>query len=111
MKRVVNKWIPFSGYKAMCIWPFLFVRSGAAWSFTKIDERHERIHGEQQKEMLLLPFYLWYGIEWLIRLCIYRDSHKAYRNISFEQEAYENQEDIMYLERRRHFAWLKYLKR
>ena len=34
----------------------------------------------------------------------------AYRNISFEREAYANEEYIDYLENRKRFAWIKYIK-
>lgn len=44
--------------------------------------------------LILIPillYYAWYGIEYLIRLIIYRDRDKAYRMIAFEQEAYDLQ--------------------
>lgn len=46
--------------------------------------------------LIALPvflFYAWYGIEFLARLCIYRDRDKAYRMIAFEQEAYDLQDE------------------
>ena len=102
-----NNLIPFPGYKAITIWPFIFVRKSARYS--NDTDRHERIHGRQQLEMLLLPFYLWYGVEYIIRLCITRDRDRAYRTISFEQEAYTHERDEQYLQHRRWYAWLKYL--
>lgn len=33
----------------------------------------------------------------------------AYRDISFEQEAYYHEEDMKYLKNRKHYAWIKYL--
>lgn len=102
-----NNLIPFSGYKAMTIWPFIFVRR-SAW-YSNDTDRHERIHGRQQLEMLLLPFILWYIMEYVIRLCITRDGDRAYRSISFEQEAYTNECDAGYLQHRRPYAWLKYV--
>ena len=72
-------------------------------------ENHERIHWEQQIEMLILPFYLWYLIEWFIRLFIH--GKKAYMNISFEREAYSRDTFYTYLEYRPYFAWWKYLKK
>jgi hypothetical protein len=59
--------------------------------------------------MLLLPFYLWYGVEYIIRLAITHDTKRAYRTISFEQEAYANECDEQYLQHRRLYAWLKYV--
>ncbi|MEN6293117.1 MAG: hypothetical protein ABFD07_14035 [Methanobacterium sp.] len=70
--------------------------------------RHESIHWKQQLEMLIIPFYLWYLIEWFIRLFM---KGNAYRNISFEREAYKNENDEKYLENRKLFAWTKYLRK
>ena len=102
-----NNLIPFPGYKAMTIWPFIFVRK-SAW-YSVVTDRHERIHGRQQIEMLLLLFYLWYGLEYIIRLAITRSRSRAYLSISFEQEAYDHERDQDYLKHRRWYAWLKYV--
>ena len=45
-------------------------------------------------------YYAWYLIEYLIRLCIYRDHDKAYHNIVFEREAFDlekywNKHDVL----------------
>lgn len=72
---------------------------------------HERIHTSQQRELLFIPFYIIYIIEWVIRLFQYRNHHKAYMNISFEREAYSHGHDLGYLPRRRHYAWIHYLRR
>ncbi|MDE5811754.1 MAG: hypothetical protein K2H61_05550 [Muribaculaceae bacterium] len=71
---------------------------------------HERIHTRQQLELLFIPFYLLYLLEWLIRLLIYRNSYRAYRNLSMEREAYANQANFAYLSSRRPYAWLRYLR-
>lgn len=129
MKTVYNNIIPLKGFKAITIYPFVFVRKSAR--FTCTDEYHERIHGIQQKEMLVigvvsaavlwvigfgawsllaLPlFFWWYGIEWLVRIVQYGGAHKAYRNISFEREAYAWEKNKYYLPLRTCFAWLNYL--
>ena len=59
--------------------------------------------------MLIFLFFLWYIIEFIIRLCIYRNWDKAYRNISFEQEAYNNKNIINYIKTRKHYSWIKYI--
>lgn len=69
---------------------------------------HELIHTAQMQELLYLPFYLLYVLEWLIRLAIYRNTKEAYRNISLEIEAYDNQDNFNYLKARKRFAWAKY---
>jgi len=75
----------------------------------KVQYNHEYIHSMQQREMLYLFFYLWYLIEWTIRLVQYRKPMKAYYKISFEREAYSHEYDSNYKSRRRCFAWLQYL--
>lgn len=107
MKIIRNKYIPFPGYKAINLFGILFVKNNA-----KIDEvtiNHESIHTAQMRELLYIPFYLFYVIEWLIRLIQFRNGYMAYRNISFEREAYQNQEDMHYLKGRRFLNFLKYL--
>ena len=111
MKVVFSSIIPFRGFLAVTLWPFIFVRRAVAGRFTAVANRHEHIHGRQQLEMLILPFLLWYLVEWMIRLIILRDSSRAYRSISFEQEAYANEHDAAYLTTRRHYAWLRYLRK
>lgn len=88
---------------------------GTIWTRNKgwIDKyviNHERIHTAQQKELLFIPFYILYIIEWLIRLIQYRKLHKAYLNISFEREAYAHGHDLSYLKRRPLYAFIKYIK-
>ena len=66
---------------------------------------HELIHVVQQRELLYLPFFIWYVLEWLVLLCKYRDSEKAYLNIRFEQEAYRHDADLSYLSHRKHYRY------
>ena len=136
MKKVYNDTIPFKGKKAMTVWPFLFIRNDFH-NWTEDDERHEGIHGEQQKEMLqigiglaiilfltgcgwwsllALPIYfIWYIVEWLVRIMLmgftgkWWKTHQAYRDISSEQEAYANEKNANYLSVRKHFAWMGYI--
>lgn len=105
MKIIRNKYIPFPGYKAINLFGVLFVKNNA-----KIDEvtiNHEAIHTAQWKELWYIGFVLWYIAEWLIRL----PKGNAYRNISFEREAYANQDDLSYLKNRKRFDFAKYIKK
>ena len=70
---------------------------------------HESIHIKQQKELLVVFFALWYGIEYLAKIVQYRDLNEAYKNISFEKEAYANENDLTYLSTRKIFSFLLYL--
>ena len=109
MKLVYNNIIPFKGYLAMCIFPFIFVRKDAR-AIKTTDINHEKIHGRQQIEMLWVLFFVWYGIEWFIRWLAYGfDGHLAYKNISFEQEAYLHEDDLIYLNNRKLFESWQYL--
>ena len=121
MKIIRNKYIPFAGYKAINLFGVLFVKNNA-----KIDDvtlNHERIHSRQFVELMVLfavasvfirwwlpafapfAFYIWYVQEWLVRLPM----GNAYRNISFEREAYDNEKNLSYLDTRKPFDWMKYL--
>ena len=73
-------------------------------------ETHERIHLKQELECLLIGYALWYFIEYLIRRIQYRNHKDAYYNISFEREAYANQKNSNYLDDRKKYAWLNYIK-
>ena len=68
---------------------------------------HESIHIEQQKELLVIGFYLWYLIEWVIRLFM---KGNAYKNISMEREGYENRKNLEYLKTRKRFSFLRYIR-
>lgn len=110
MKIVKNNIIPFKGFTAITLWPFIFVRKDEEKYYTDVVARHENIHGEQQKEMLIVFFLLWYGIEWLIKWAYYRNRMTAYKNISFEREAYANQHGVTYTDSRKPFAWIRCIK-
>lgn len=108
MLIIRNNIIPFKGYLAINLFGILFCRKTA-----KIDEvtiNHESIHSKQMMELFYIPYYIWYGLEYLIRLLILRNHKKAYRSISFEQEAYEHERNMNYLKERKWYAWWKYLK-
>ena len=94
---------------------FAFVFLNKKSRFLSADEmttllNHERIHVRQQLELLILPFFIIYISEWLILLLKYRNKNLAYRNISFEKEAYDNAGELDYLKHRRPYAWLNYWK-
>jgi hypothetical protein len=93
---------------AMAIWPFILVNASRELRPDTI--AHEKIHLRQQLELLLVFFYLWYGIEYLIRLIQYKgDDYLAYKNISFEREAFENEDVNGYLDYRPPFNFTNYL--
>lgn len=105
--------------------------------YSRDDINHECIHQVQQMEcsviglvlglilcglfnlslwwVLILGlgfFYIWYGIEYLIILCFAKwdKQNERYHDVSFEEEAHNNDGDWDYLEDREPFAWIKYIK-
>lgn len=106
-KFIYNNIIPLGKYMAINLFGFIFVKRG--YKLTRRIRNHELIHTCQQVEMLWVFFYLWYGLEWLVKLLKYRSTTVAYYNISFEREAYANEADLLYRRHRRHFAWWRYL--
>lgn len=110
MKIIQNKFIPFKGYKYINIFGLIFTRDKS--KITDVEYNHEKIHLKQMQEMLWLPFYIWYGIEYLI-ISIARLSDKQgdrYHDVSLEEEAHNNDTNLEYYKQRKHFAWLKYIK-
>lgn len=92
----------------MALYPFLIFKDPESTGNSVI-VRHELIHLRQQLELLILPFYILYLFNYFFNLCFYRNHDQAYRNISFEREAYAHDHDVVYLQRRRWFAWTTYL--
>ena len=105
MRVIYNKVIPFKGFKCVNLFGVLFVREGCAMRAE--DYNHEGIHTAQMKELLYVPFYLLYVLEWLWHLARLRDMKAAYRATSFEREAYAHQSDADYLNRRKKFNQYK----
>jgi len=108
MLLVVNKYILRKGFVGVTLWPFIVMKHKGLKRDT-VFINHERIHLRQQLEMLVLPFFLWYFIEYLIRLVQYRNRYDAYRNISFEREAYAQEANLDYLKGRRFWSFLRFL--
>lgn len=95
---------------------------------------HEKIHSEQIFEMGVVGvavaaifvllfgfpfwsllcgasfFYIWYVMEFVYLLSIHKDWMLSYYNISLEKEAYDNENDFDYLNKRDFFAWFKMQK-
>ncbi|MCB0446376.1 MAG: hypothetical protein KDD03_02490 [Gelidibacter sp.] len=105
---IVFKYLLPKGYRGITVFPFIFL-------LRKEDKQnavllnHEKIHIRQQLELLIIPFFIWYGFEFLIRCIQYRNWNLAYRNISFEREAYRNENDLNYIKSRSFWKFFKYL--
>lgn len=134
MKRYyLNSWVAkvllmFTTCHTITIGFFVFSKNK---SITKVVKNHETIHTMQWLEVTMLAglifvlldiiigvnltylspiaYYALYGFEWLLRVSLYKSYKLAYLALSFEREAYENEEDSNYLLNRPLFSWLKYI--
>ncbi|SFN92963.1 hypothetical protein SAMN04487989_106152 [Bizionia echini] len=96
---VVSKDIVPKHYLAITIWPFIFVKK-QAFKKDVILLNHERIHYKQQIELLVIPFFILYLLEFIYGIIKFKSSRQAYRQISFEREAYTNENNLNYLKSR-----------
>lgn len=108
MILIVFKYLTPKGFRGLTFFPFVFLADKDD-KLNSVFLNHEKIHLRQQLEMLILPFYLWYILEYLLRLIQYKDRKKAYYNISFEREAYANEKDLNYLKNRPFWFFLKFI--
>lgn len=109
LRKVYKAHFPFSGYIALTLCPWIFIREDLKHRFTENVERHETTHALQQIETAWIFFLLLYGLEYLIKLFCTFSHKRAYWSISFEQEANEHEQEVGYNNVRKHYAWIKYI--
>ncbi len=105
---IVSKYLIPKGFRGITLFPFIIV-SERELKQSAVTINHEKIHIRQQLELLILPFFIWYGTEFLIKCVIYKDRNAAYKNISFEREAYAKEKDLNYLKQRSFWRFLYYV--
>lgn len=105
---LVFKYLVPKGFRGFTFFPFVFLSDKKDREHSVL-LNHERIHIKQQLELLVVFFFIWYGIEFLIRLLHYKNRREAYYNISFEREAFVNEKDLDYLKQRSFWSFLKYV--
>ena len=93
----------------MAIFPFILLKSKTFLN-DEVIINHEKIHLRQQLELLVLPFYLAYLINYLINLLRFKHHYTSYRNIIFEKEAYQHETDLNYLKNGSWYGWFKTVK-
>lgn len=108
MLLIVTKYLIPKGYRGLTIFPFVFIKSNSDKENVVLIN-HERIHLQQQLELLILPFFVWYFAEYLYYFLQFKNANRAYRNISFEREAYANEKHLDYLKTRAFLSFFKYL--
>ncbi|UNZ00221.1 hypothetical protein MQE36_07725 [Zhouia spongiae] len=94
-------------YVGLTLWPVIFIKDNDLRQ-DEILINHEKIHLKQQLELLIIPFYIIYLIEWVIGILKYRSTYTAYKNVSFEREAYANEHDPDYLKIRNPWSFTRY---
>lgn len=104
----ISKYIVPKGFTGITLFPFIFLKKKRFKGNMQLIN-HEKIHLKQQLELLIIFFYIFYGLEWIIKLLKYKNRYLAYRNLSFEREAYQNENNLHYLNTRKLWAFLKYL--
>ena len=89
---------------AITIGPIVFARA----EISETTKNHESIHWQQYIETGIVGFWILYITYWLIGFVKYRDGDSAYVQIPFEQEAYENENDLNYALTRKRWSWKNY---
>ena len=107
MILIVFKFLTPKGFRGLTFYPFVFIADKKD-KLNPVFITHEKIHIRQQLELLILPFYIWYFLEFLFRWMQFKDRKKAYLNISFEREAYANEKNLNYLKNRPFWRFLKF---
>jgi hypothetical protein len=126
---IKNNLIPFKGYKAINLFGVVFTRE----DLTDKEKNHERIHSLQIVESAILGFYLFssivlifnlsswwillslasfyifYGLEYVIIRLFHKKQNDAYHDVSFEEEAYVNDDNLEYKKERIPFNWIQYI--
>ena len=89
--------------RAITLFPFIIIKDEG----DEIIINHESIHIQQQKELLVVGFYIWYLLDYLYLLIRYRDGRSAYYGNIFEKEAYDNEGDPDYLSKRKFWNFIR----
>lgn len=99
---------PLAQWKMLLLYKWLLVKPG--YELTQTDYNHEGIHLVQMRETLFVGFFLLYGLEFIFKLLATWSWQRAYRSVSFEQEAYAF-EDMLpeNLRFREQWYWTKFV--
>lgn len=91
---------------AISVGPFIICRG----KLSVITKQHETIHFLQQVEMLFVFQWILYGLFYIIGRIIHGSGKKAYYNNPFEVEAYTHEAEKDYLENRKWYSWISYVR-
>ncbi|MBP5547662.1 MAG: hypothetical protein J6X58_02075 [Bacteroidales bacterium] len=106
MKPIViyTRRFPSRRFHAITLFPFVF-HNGKPLDESEL--RHETIHLWQQLALLLVGFYIVYGLFWLINILRYHDRFQAYMEIPFERSAYELEKETTLTPVTMAFHWVR----
>jgi hypothetical protein len=105
--KILKRLSIFINIGGITIYPFIILKEKNKKQGVNKLVVHESIHIKQAEELLVLPFYILYVLEWLVKSLIYKSFKKGYYNISFEREAYSNQYNKEYISKRNKYQWIK----
>jgi hypothetical protein len=106
-KRFFTLFFTSRRFNAIALYPFVILKNEQLANNKEL-LLHERIHLRQQIELLIFPFYILYLSEFIVRFLFTFNAAWAYRNLSFEREAYRNMNNHDYFKDRKFWAWLRY---
>lgn len=91
---------------AITLYPFIF--GSKKEKADPVLMNHEKIHLEQEKELLVIPFYIIYLANSLWLLIKHLSFDMAYRLNIFEVEAYTHERDFGWTVNRDRYCYFKY---
>lgn len=101
-KNWVIRLLTKKSIRGICLAPFgIYLREDVYKDMNEVTINHEYIHWQQQIELLIVFFYVFY-----ILLFVFY----GYRNNPFEKESYKNDKNQEYLKNRKLFSWIKYFR-
>lgn len=115
LKVRYSKYIPFKGYFAITLFDYMVIREENRNRAILITTwNHENWHASQVRDFYIgwcgyFIFYFLYVLEWVLKLPFALFGYKPYRSISFEQDAFANQDKTEKLYNRKKFSWVKYI--
>jgi len=99
--KAISWFIPVG---AITLCPFIICRDKS----DVVMLNHESIHVKQQLELLVIPFFIIYVLNWAYNLVKYGwDTNEAYMQLFFEKEAYAHEEDMEYLSTRQKWSYFR----
>src|SRR5690554_280367 len=103
VSRFLTRMLSFGFARGMLVFPFILLADSQS-RHDPVLLNHERIHYRQALELLVIGFYLLYLGEFLVGWARHRNRQQAYREISFEQEAYRHERNLHCLATRKRWA-------